>query len=132
MLRASRISIVFPDEGALKRYSKNKFVSWWNNADIVTLSKDREERTGVIKGTKIVNGYINKTCVIIDDLCDGGATFKGASKVLKENGADKVGLIVAHGIFSKGLPIEGIDWIGTTNSYTEERLPLINYFHKFT
>lgn len=129
-LRASKISFVFPDEGAMKRYSKGILLKWWPNANLVVLSKDREERTGEIKGMKVVEGVPRDTCLIIDDLCDGGATFKGAAACLKST-AINVGLIVAHGIFSKGLPIEGIDWVGTTNSYTDENTHKANYFFKF-
>lgn len=128
--RRKPITFVYPDEGASKRYSKMDLLKSWPFANTVTLSKHREERTGVIHGMKIIDGTPSDICIIIDDLCDGGATFKGAAKVLKDNGAKQVALIVAHGIFSKGLPIEGINWIGTTNSYREEQ-DGVNYVFKF-
>lgn len=115
----SNLSLVFPDAGAAKRFAKSSLFSRYENASIVTLHKDRDERTGEIKGTKIIQGCVTSNCVIIDDLCDGGATFKGASAALRELGAKKVSLVVAHGIFSKGTTIPTIDYIYTSNSFKE-------------
>lgn len=125
-----QLSFVFPDLGAQKRFSKSNLLKWWPNANLVTLHKDREERTGKILGTRIISGVPSKYCLIVDDLCDGGATFVHAAKVLRglhvtavtESGVaasytEKVGLAVCHGIFSKGLPLEGIDFVATTNSF---------------
>ena len=58
----------------------------------------------------------NKTILIIDDICDGGMTFKLTAERLKELGAKEVHLYVTHGIFSKGLETlreSGIDRIFT-------------------
>ena len=59
----------------------------------------------------------NRRILIVDDICDGGATFVGLAKELRAAGAKKVYLYVTHGIFSKGLPLEGIDKVFTTDSY---------------
>jgi len=60
-----------------------------------------------------------KTCIIVDDICDGGRTFITLSRKLKEQGAAKVLLYVTHGIFSQGVDVlKGyIDQIFTTNSF---------------
>ena len=42
-------------------------------------------------------------CLIIDDICDGGGTFIGLAKELKQKNAGDLYLAVSHGIFSKGL-----------------------------
>lgn len=113
------VTIVFPDEGAGKRFSKSQLLKWWASVSLVTMSKDRDERTGKINGIGIYKGTPTGHCVIVDDLCDGGATFVAASKVLRERGAKTVSLAVCHGVFSKGIKLEGIDFISTTNSYKE-------------
>jgi len=41
--------------------------------------------------------------MIVDDICDGGATFILLAKELYAAGAKEVNLFVTHGIFSKGL-----------------------------
>lgn len=127
----SDIAIVFPDAGAAKRYSKSLLLKWYPNAELVTLYKDRNERTGKINGTKILNGTPRKHSVIIDDLCDGGATFRSAAETLRNYGAKTVGLVVAHGVFSKGTTIPGIDFIATSNSFCERESTETLYVHNY-
>jgi ribose-phosphate pyrophosphokinase len=54
--------------------------------------------------------------VIIDDICDGGATFFGDSRT---NKAKTFTLIVTHGIFSKGFAVleKKFDKIIVSDSY---------------
>jgi ribose-phosphate pyrophosphokinase len=112
-------SIVFPDKGCSNRMEHMEVMQWYPNASRVVLDKNRIERTGRIEGMKIVSGEVKKVCIIVDDLCDGGATFMFAAKCLRAAGAEHVFLAVCHGVLSKGLPIEGIDFVCTTNSFTE-------------
>lgn len=112
--------IVSPDAGAEKKVLK--VVQAVNYQDeIVYCSKIREVSTGKILRAD-VNGFSNlhnKDCYIIDDICDGGGTFILLAKALKKLNAGKVNLIVSHGIFSKGLPLEGIDEVYCTNSFQD-------------
>jgi len=39
----------------------------------------------------------------VDDICDGGGTFIGLAKALKQKNAGNLYLAVSHGIFSKGF-----------------------------
>lgn len=107
-------SIVYPDYGASKRFGD---MLKGFQADEVTLVKTREQTTGKITGMKLLDGEVQETCIIVDDLCDGGRTFEEASKLLRILGAKRVHLVVAHGIFSKGVHLQGIDSIHTTDSY---------------
>lgn len=87
---------------------------------VVPCEKTRDLATGRLSGFEIVSNHAlvkNTWCLIIDDICDGGGTFSGLSKVLRAAGAVRVDLFVTHGIFSKGTKIEGIDQVYTTNSY---------------
>lgn len=45
----------------------------------------------------------DKNILIVDDICDGGATFMLLTKDLYKRGAKSINLFVTHGIFSKGL-----------------------------
>jgi ribose-phosphate pyrophosphokinase len=70
----------------------------------------------------------NKDVVIFDDLVDGGRTFIELAKLLKEKKANKIYLLVVHGIFSKGYKelSELYDLVISTNSYRDlekEQLP---------
>lgn len=57
-------------------------------------------------------------CLIVDDLCDGGATFINLGKKLKDLKASHVYLYVTHGLFSKGFKdlAKVIDHVYCTNS----------------
>jgi ribose-phosphate pyrophosphokinase len=60
--------------------------------------------------------------IIVDDLCDGGATFIAEAQYLKLLFPQKkLNLFVAHGIFSKGFHelFDLFDHIYTTNSYRD-------------
>lgn len=64
-----------------------------------------------------------KDAYIVDDICDGGATFIALAAELKKRNVGKIFLVVSHGIFSKGLEVlkrGGIDHIYTTDSFKSQ------------
>lgn len=116
--------IISPDAGANKKiYKIASEIDY--EGDIVTCGKDRGV-DGKINNTIVPNiqKYKNKDFVIIDDICDGGATFNaiGYHIRLQQAGMGLEGkryLIVTHGIFSKGFEElqQYFDTIYTTNSF---------------
>lgn len=80
---------------------------------------NRAHFSGRLSGFGVVDASAvqDKTCVIVDDLCDGGGTFSGLAEQLVLAGAKVVDLYVTHGVFSKGLPLPGIRTVFTTNAY---------------
>lgn len=115
--------IVSPDAGALKKTHKiAKAVGY--EKEVVFCEKQRNTKTGEITGTKVYCDDIKgKDFILFDDICDGGRTFIEIAKVLKSQGANKIILIVSHGIFSKGLDciFKYIDEIYTTNSFDNRK-----------
>src|ERR1700761_2355967 len=110
--------LVSPDAGALKKI--HKLAQFLGIENVVECMKERDVRTGALTNFKAMTDGLNgQTCFIIDDICDGGGTFAGTAKMLKEKGAAKVVLIVSHGIFSRGPVIEHVDAIYTTDSYKQ-------------
>lgn len=124
--------IVFPDIGAYNRYNKelNLYLKE-KNINVIVLEKNRDQLTGTILGlqidknnTSLPNAKIedDSKFLIVDDICDGGATFKSAANTIKTELNDKceIGLYVSHGIYSKGLNplIES----GITKFYTTDSL----------
>jgi ribose-phosphate pyrophosphokinase len=108
--------LVSPDAGALKKI--HKLAQFLGIENVVECMKERDLRTGALTNFKAMTDGLNgQTCFIVDDICDGGGTFAGTAKMLKEKGAAKVVLIVSHGIFSRGPVIEHVDDIYTTDSY---------------
>jgi ribose-phosphate pyrophosphokinase len=90
--------ICYPDCGAVRKY-ENKF--YYSS---ISAKKHRDQRSGeIVKMELLGNGIENKSVMIVDDICDGGATFCELAKLLYGAGASNVYLFVTHGIFSKGL-----------------------------
>lgn len=100
---ADKLFIVSPDSGANKK--TNKLFSEVVNFDgIVKCDKKRDLATGALSGFEVFSGDLNETsCLIVDDICDGGRTFIGIAEALREKNAGDLYLFVTHGIFSNGL-----------------------------
>lgn len=119
--------IVFPDTGAYLRYA-NQLKS--EEYSFLVLGKVRHQESGTITSLSIDESLTtaevktqlqlkNNRMLIVDDICDGGATFINASLYLHENYECEVSLYVTHGIFSKGfdsLIKSGISQFYTTQS----------------
>ncbi|HEX7846492.1 MAG TPA: hypothetical protein VF476_11890 [Chitinophagaceae bacterium] len=107
--------LICPDKGAAKKIAD--YTSWNSRLkDVVYCTKSRDLSTGKI--TLLVEKpeeCFNKNCVIIDDICDGGATFLAIASQIKPA---HLSLIVTHGIFSKGFAAlsEKFDEIITSDS----------------
>ena len=108
--------IFFPDEGAMKRYSKGLRIPFAFGM------KKRDWTTGNILGLEIMQteNIVGKDVLIIDDICSKGGTFYHSAKALLAAGAKSVSLYVTHcentilkgELFSSGL----VDRVYTTNS----------------
>lgn len=112
-----KIVLVSPDGGALKKVYK--LSSYLGGIPVIECSKRRNVSTGELTGfTVYAEDIKGKHVVIVDDICDGGGTFLGLAKALKEKEVDKLSLIVSHGLFSKGFKElnQWFDHIFTTNS----------------
>lgn len=112
-----KTALVCPDKGALK-----KIIPLSNELGltVVLAEKTRSLADGKIVDTKIVgyqqngettlflNGvdFLNNfdKLIIVDDICDGGATFIALADVIRNLGyKGELILVVTHGFFSKGL-----------------------------
>lgn len=93
--------LIIPDAGAAKK--ADRYREWNENiTEEVFCVKHRDEE-GKIK-LKVIQPEkcSGKSCVVIDDICDGGRTFVEIGKQLAPYAKD-ITLIVTHGIFSNGL-----------------------------
>ena len=100
--------IAYPDLGASMRYT-------FEGVSVIGY-KLRDQLTGYITNYKVEGDPKGKDILIIDDICDGGMTFKLFAKELLTLGAKSVNLYITHGIFSKGIQTlrdSGIDRIFT-------------------
>lgn len=102
----SNLILCAPDDGAYRRVLE--IANEFEMGTPVVMKKLRDPDTGRITGmepdkyNRSVDGW---NVLIIDDICDGGATFTRAAQILKEHGAENLYLYVTHGIFSKGLDL---------------------------
>jgi len=124
--------LICPDDGARERVNHVAVDLHQTLDNVIYCDKTRNPNTGDITATNIYadDGSLKgKTCVIVDDICDGGYTFTQIAKILKEKGAEKVILYVTHGIFSKGFDVfDGlIDHIYSTDSFTSENKILTRF-----
>lgn len=95
--------LCFPDEGARNRY--DNMIGLRELASVYG-TKARDPETGYIRYTNIggaVNAIAGSSILIVDDICDGGMTFKLLTKLLEPFCPKEVHLYTTHGIFSKGL-----------------------------
>lgn len=90
--------ICFPDAGALAKY---KPLFW--GIPSVSAEKIRDPSTGRVSTGAIQGGVLDQRVMIVDDICDGGATFIGLAAKLREAGAKDVFLFVSHGLFTRGV-----------------------------
>jgi ribose-phosphate pyrophosphokinase len=121
----TKFAAVSPDAGALKKVhgiTKYLHKKCCIDGQIIVGAKVRDMSTGEILHTSVDRESLDGIdCVIFDDICDGGRTFVELARALKDRGAGRIGLVVSHGIFSKGLiPFVGlIDWVVSTDSWPE-------------
>lgn len=120
---SDRYCLVSPDAGALKKI--HKLANYLAVEDVVECMKERDLKTGALTNFETATASLEgKTCFIVDDICDGGGTFAGTAKMLREKQAGRIVLIVSHGIFSKGLQIDHVDAVYTTDSYRNVGAPV--------
>jgi ribose-phosphate pyrophosphokinase len=131
-LGITEYNLVSPDKGASSwtQYYKTP------NGGFVQLKKTRsidkygERQIEVDYDTDYPN-TINEGLpfVILDDMCDGGGTFKKASQLISKGNRSFVYLVITHAVFEKVPNLQGITHTWATNSWTEltsnERISII-------
>lgn len=111
---------IAPDNGAIKK--SQKITKEWN-VPLMVAAKKRDEASGyTVFDYLVTNGLEtkDKTCIILDDICDGGATFINLAENLKAKyGFKKVDLFITHGLFSKGKSLPNVDNIFSFSDYEQ-------------
>jgi ribose-phosphate pyrophosphokinase len=89
--------VCYPDSGAREKYSKI-----YDHPSIYA-NKLRDPLTGDILELELIGlDEPGKRVLIVDDICDGGATFVRLAKALRDKGASYVGLYVSYALMTKG------------------------------
>lgn len=121
--------IVYPDIGAYKR-----FHGFFDKPSVV-IGKYRDEKgkvvsAGILSGLHLLN--VGTRCLIVDDICDGGATFIKVADSLVSFRVN-LELYVHHGMFSLGLDriLTKYNMIYTSNSICTIKHPLLTILKNF-
>lgn len=99
-MRQRNLVLLAPDAGAAE---KTREIADKLNITAIYCRKKRDPETGQILETILPASVTGQKFLIVDDICDGGATFIELAKALKQAGASDLYLYVTHGLFSKGL-----------------------------
>lgn len=119
--------IIAPDKGAVQRAQS---VATVLDLPLYTAEKTRDFETGKLSGFKLDGLPSNGRYLIVDDICDGGGTFRGLAAALGLP-KEQIALYVSHGVFSSEVAINEspnfFEAIYTTNSY-DPKTDLNEYF----
>lgn len=97
-------ALIAPDAGALKKiYPLAKEL----NLPVIEARKLRDVSTGKINKSDIDLSLCSlyNSLIVVDDICDGGATFIQLAQVIAQGYMDKLALVTTHGIYSKGVEV---------------------------
>ena len=117
---ANDYQMMLPDAGAVKRYCYDD-----KPADCVLIGeKVRDLATGKIISIGISNpeALDGRRILLVDDLCDGGGTFCGLAKAIREVNKDvKIDIVVNHMVNPKGIEnlSKTFDHVYFSNSYKD-------------
>ncbi|GGG12061.1 hypothetical protein GCM10011344_10920 [Dokdonia pacifica] len=116
--------LVSPDAGA---YKTSHSIAERLEANLIPSNKVRIDGKPMIS---IQGDVKNKECLIVDDIADGGRTFKLLAEELKNQGATKVFLYVTHAQFNYGFDEvkQSIDHVYCTNSYRDIEDPFVTQY----
>ena len=118
------VTFIAPDAGAQKRVMK--LAKTFGVESVACADKVRDTKTGQILGVSLDFDFpAGLPALVIDDICDGGATFVALSNHITTKPAldGPLYLYVSHGIFSKGVGrvaehynhvFAGYNWTGET------------------
>ena len=90
------LMVVSPDVGGVARARE---LAQRINAPLSIVDK-RREKPGEIAEMTIIGDVKDKTCIIVDDICDTAGTLCKAAEVLIDNGAKEVHSYITHGVLS--------------------------------
>ena len=94
--KEDNIVVVSPDHGGTVRARR---LAERLEAPIAIIDK-RRPRANVVEVSNVIGDVKDKTCIVVDDICDTGGSLVAGVKLLKEHGAKEIYTCVTHGVFS--------------------------------
>jgi ribose-phosphate pyrophosphokinase len=90
------LTVVSPDVGGVVRA---RDLAKRIGADLAVVDK-RRARPGEVASMTVIGDVRDRTCVMVDDICDTAGTLCKAVELLKEQGAREVHAYISHGVLS--------------------------------
>ncbi len=90
------LTVVSPDVGGVVRA---RDLAKRIGADLAVVDK-RRARPGEVASMTVIGDVRDRTCVMVDDICDTAGTLCKAAELLKEEGAREVHAYISHGVLS--------------------------------
>src|SRR5215471_18356929 len=104
-LDLSRVTVVAPDAGRVRVCER-----WTDRlgAPLAIIHKRRDPDVAHrVAVSEVVGDVAGRTCIVVDDMIDTGATIIKASEALFAQGADQVIVTATHGVLS-GAAVDGL------------------------
>ncbi len=103
--------VVAPDAGSVKnnnRHAEELSKTSTKDIEVAFMGKERPkgDSSNIIRANREVAGVDGKTCLIFDDMIDGGSTMVSAAENLKNSGAKEIYIAATHPIFSGSAPFK--------------------------
>ncbi len=90
------LTVVSPDVGGVLRA---RDIAKRIGADLAVVDK-RRAKPGEVASMSVIGEIRDRTCVLVDDICDTAGTLCKAAELLKEEGAREVHAYISHGVLS--------------------------------
>jgi len=90
------LTVVSPDVGGVVRA---RDLAKRIDAGLAIVDK-RRARVGEVEEMILIGDVKDRTCIIVDDICDSAGTLCKAADLLVEQGAAEVHAYISHGVFS--------------------------------
>ncbi len=91
------IVVVSPDHGGVTR--ARNLANYFENAGVAIIDK-RRVKANEAEALSVIGDVKDKTCIIVDDICDTGGSLIGACKILRSYGAKEVYFCCTHALFN--------------------------------
>lgn len=101
--RLDELMVISPDVGGVARARE---LAQRIGCPLAIVDK-RREKAGEVAEMTVIGDVSDKTCIIVDDLCDTAGTLCKAADVLLDAGASEVHSYITHGVMS-GPAVERI------------------------
>ena len=117
----SQVTVVAPDAGRVRVCER-----WTDRlgSPLAIIHKRRDpDVANKVAVFEVVGQVAGRTCVVVDDMIDTGATIVKAAEALFEQGAAKVIVTATHGVLS-GTAVDGLKNSGISEVIVTNTLPI--------